>query len=40
MESVLQSEAEAREELSTLFNDPATVQSWLDRMPLKAVQTQ
>ena len=35
-----QSEAEAREELSTLFNDPATVQSWLDRMPLKAVQTQ
>lgn len=40
VESVLQSEAEAREELSTLFNDPATVQSWLDRMPLKAVQTQ
>jgi flagellar basal body-associated protein FliL len=35
-----QMQAEAREELSTLFNDPATVQSWLDRMPLKAVQTQ
>ncbi len=37
VESVLQTEDEAREELSTLFDDPDTVQAWLDRMPLKAV---
>lgn len=33
--SVYQSEAEAREELETLFDDSATVQYWLDRMPLR-----
>ena len=37
IESVHQSEAEARAELSTLFDDPAVVQQWLDRMPLRAV---
>jgi catechol 2,3-dioxygenase-like lactoylglutathione lyase family enzyme len=37
VESVYQSEEEAREELSTLFDDPAVVQHWLDRMPLKTV---
>ena len=36
VESVHQSDAEARAELSTLFDDPAVVQQWLDRMPLKA----
>ena len=36
VESVHQSEAEARAELSTLFDDPAVVQQWLDRMPLTA----
>lgn len=40
VESVFQSEEEAREELSTLFDDPATVRVWLDRMPLKTVQKQ
>jgi catechol 2,3-dioxygenase-like lactoylglutathione lyase family enzyme len=35
VESVLQSEAEAREELETLFDDPASVERWLKEMPLK-----
>jgi catechol 2,3-dioxygenase-like lactoylglutathione lyase family enzyme len=34
--SVLQTEAEARSELETLFDDPATVEKWLRQMPLKA----
>lgn len=34
IESVFQTEQEAREELSTLFTEPSLVQSWLDRMPL------
>ena len=35
VESVLQSEDEARAELETLFADPAEVQKWLRHMPLK-----
>jgi len=35
VESVLQTEAEAREELETLFADPAQVDEWLSRMPLR-----
>lgn len=35
VESVLQSEDEARAELATLFDDPAEVDAWLARMPLK-----
>lgn len=38
VDSTFQTEEEAREELSTLFDDPAVVQAWLDRMPLKAAQ--
>jgi hypothetical protein len=33
--SVLQTEAEARAELQTLFADPGTVARWLAAMPLK-----
>jgi hypothetical protein len=33
--SVLQTEAEARAELETLFDDPAVVEKWLRQMPLK-----
>ncbi len=36
IESVYQTEEEAREELSTLFDDPAVVQKWLDGMPLRS----
>jgi catechol 2,3-dioxygenase-like lactoylglutathione lyase family enzyme len=36
VESVLQTEAEVRAELATLFNDPTEVERWLQRMPLKA----
>jgi catechol 2,3-dioxygenase-like lactoylglutathione lyase family enzyme len=36
IESVLQTEEEAREELATLFADPAQVQEWLGRMPLQS----
>lgn len=36
VESVLQSEREASEELSTLFDDPKVVKNWLRKMPLKA----
>jgi len=36
VESVLQTEDEARAELQTLFSDPAEVQKWLGRMPLKS----
>lgn len=36
VESVLQTEEEAREELATLFPQPQQVQAWLDRMPLVA----
>lgn len=35
VESVLQTEEEARAELETLFSDPAEVEKWLRRMPLK-----
>jgi catechol 2,3-dioxygenase-like lactoylglutathione lyase family enzyme len=35
VESVLQTEAEARAELETLFDDPAEVERWLKQMPLK-----
>src|SRR5207244_8286621 len=35
VESVLQTEDEARAELETLFSDPAEVQKWLERMPLR-----
>ena len=34
VESVLQTEEEARTELSTLFDDPAAVDAWLKKMPL------
>lgn len=36
IESVLQSEEEARAELATLFADPAEVERWLAQMPLKS----
>ncbi len=36
VESARQTEASAREELQTLFDDPAEVEKWLSRMPLKA----
>jgi hypothetical protein len=39
VESVLQTEDEARAELETLFSDPAEVQKWLARMPLKNTVT-
>lgn len=39
LDSVYQSEAEARAELETLFSDRSIVQSWLDRMPLKKETT-
>jgi catechol 2,3-dioxygenase-like lactoylglutathione lyase family enzyme len=35
VESVLQTEQEARAELQTLFSDPAEVEKWLSKMPLK-----
>ena len=35
VESVLQTEKEAREELETLFSDAAEVEKWLEQMPLK-----
>ena len=35
VESVLQTEEEARAELATLFADPAEVERWLARMPIK-----
>lgn len=35
VESVLQTEAEARAELATLFSDPREVEKWLAAMPLK-----
>src|ERR1700681_735921 len=35
VESVLQSEDEARAELETLFDDPTVVDAWLSKMPLK-----
>jgi catechol 2,3-dioxygenase-like lactoylglutathione lyase family enzyme len=35
VESVRQTEAEAREELETLFADRAEVDKWLSRMPLR-----
>ena len=34
IESVRQTEEEARQELETLFSDQKEIQSWLDRMPL------
>jgi catechol 2,3-dioxygenase-like lactoylglutathione lyase family enzyme len=35
VESVLQTEEEARAELETLFSDPAEIEHWLARMPLR-----
>ena len=35
VQSVLQTEDEARAELETLFSDPAEVARWLAHMPLK-----
>ena len=35
VDSVLQTEKEARAELATLFDDPAEVERWLAQMPLK-----
>ncbi|HEV2430516.1 MAG TPA: hypothetical protein VGT43_03260, partial [Burkholderiales bacterium] len=35
VESVLQTEEEARAELETLFSDPAEIERWLARMPLR-----
>jgi catechol 2,3-dioxygenase-like lactoylglutathione lyase family enzyme len=35
IESVLQTEAEARAELETLFSDPKEVDKWLEHMPLQ-----
>jgi hypothetical protein len=35
VESVLQTEEEARAELQTLFSDPVEVEKWLAKMPLK-----
>jgi catechol 2,3-dioxygenase-like lactoylglutathione lyase family enzyme len=35
VESVRQTEQEARAEIETLFSDPAEVERWLERMPLK-----
>jgi len=35
IESVLQTEEEARAELETLFSDPKEVEYWLAQMPLK-----
>jgi hypothetical protein len=35
VESVLQSEDEARAELETLFSNPAEVEKWLQAMPLR-----
>ena len=35
VESVLQTEEEARAELETLFSDPEEVEKWLRRMPLR-----
>jgi glyoxylase I family protein len=34
VESVLQTQEEAREELATLFDDPKAVDQWLEQMPL------
>lgn len=36
VESVLQTEDEARAELETLFDDPAVVDAWLSKMPIKS----
>lgn len=38
VDSVLQTEEEARAELGTLFPDEADVQAWLARMPLKPAE--
>jgi hypothetical protein len=35
VESVRQTEEEARAELETLFSDPVEVEKWLARMPLR-----
>jgi catechol 2,3-dioxygenase-like lactoylglutathione lyase family enzyme len=39
VESVLQTEEEARAELETLFSDPREVEKWLRHMPLKQPET-
>jgi hypothetical protein len=39
VESVLQTEEEARAELATLFADPAEVECWLARMPIRREAT-
>jgi hypothetical protein len=38
LESVYQTEEEARQELETLFDDPAVVNRWLSGMPLKEAE--
>jgi catechol 2,3-dioxygenase-like lactoylglutathione lyase family enzyme len=38
VESVLQTEEEARAELETLFSDPREVEKWLRHMPLKQAE--
>ena len=38
VESVLQTEEEARAELATLFSEPGEIAKWLAQMPLKAEQ--
>ena len=40
VDSVRQTEEEARAELATLFDDPRRVDEWLARMPLLAEQEQ
>ena len=35
IDSVLQTEEEARAELATLFSDPQEVEKWLQQMPLR-----
>ena len=40
LESVLQTEDEAREELATLFPDKAEVDAWLAKMPLRAPEVE
>src|SRR5207248_7454878 len=40
VESVLQTEEEARAELETLFTEPAEVEKWLRHMPLRSSGTE
>jgi len=40
LESVLQTEDEARQELATLFSNPAEVDAWIGRMPLRLPESE